>query len=281
MDESSKTHDEHSTLIKAIRALTNVAIRNQEALIKALKIQIGQMSKVLQERGYGSLPSSTETNPKDHVKSITTTEEAETPSIRRLGKLALNKLIIDLADKTVKHPNDRTVKYPKGNVKNVLVGIDKFVFLIDFIILDILEDVKVPLILRRPFLSTAHAKIYVFKRNITLGTGEEKIIFKSVKPAILEDMDAYRDEGMGDVIVGEPFLKEIRIKARKFDGMITIYNGNKQVSYQMVRSHPRFKHHTNEQCSKIPPLLKIYPYGVFMHMIWRIRKTDPYLDTFY
>ncbi|GJS27385.1 hypothetical protein Tco_0488005 [Tanacetum coccineum] len=26
--------------------------------------------------------------------------------------------------------------------------------------------------------------------------------------AILEDMDAYRDEGMGDVIVGEPFLKE-------------------------------------------------------------------------
>ncbi|GJS55230.1 hypothetical protein Tco_0628592 [Tanacetum coccineum] len=41
----------------------------------------------------------------------------------------------------------------------------------------------------------------------------------------LEDMDAYRDEGM--------------------------------VTYQMVRSHPRFKHHTNEQCNKIPPLLKV------------------------
>ncbi|GJZ74474.1 hypothetical protein Tco_0638939, partial [Tanacetum coccineum] len=24
----------------------------------------------------------------------------------------------------------------------------------------------------------------------------------------------------------------------------------------MVRSHPKFKHHTNEQCNKIPPLLK-------------------------
>ncbi|GJW66350.1 hypothetical protein Tco_0120774 [Tanacetum coccineum] len=75
--------------------------------------------------------------------------------------------------------------------------------------------------------------------------------------AVLEDMDAYRDEGMGDVIVGEPFLREVGIKARRFDGMITIYNGDDEVTYQMVRSHPRFKHHTNEQCNKIPPLLKV------------------------
>ncbi|GKA35831.1 putative ribonuclease H-like domain-containing protein, partial [Tanacetum coccineum] len=40
-----------------------------------------------------------------------------------------------------------------------------------------------PLILRRPFLSTAHVKIDVYRRKITLRVGEEKIIFKSVKPA--------------------------------------------------------------------------------------------------
>ncbi|GJX72273.1 hypothetical protein Tco_0309444 [Tanacetum coccineum] len=74
---------------------------------------------------------------------------------------------------------------------------------------------------------------------------------------IEEDMDAYRDEGMGDVIVDEPFLREVRIKAKRFDGMITIYNSNDEVTYQMVRSHPRFKKHTNEQCNKIPPLLKV------------------------
>nr|GEW64680.1 hypothetical protein [Tanacetum cinerariifolium] len=50
---------------------------------------------------------------------------------------------------------------------------------------------------------------------------------------VLEDMDAYRDEGMGDVIVDEPFLREIRIKARRFNGMINIYNGNDEVTYQM------------------------------------------------
>ncbi|GJZ97844.1 hypothetical protein Tco_0670297, partial [Tanacetum coccineum] len=66
----------------------------------------------------------------------------------------------------------------------------------------------------------------------------------------------YRDEGMGDVIFGEPFLKEVRIKTKWFERIITIYNGDDKVTYQMVRSHPRFKHHTNEQCNKIPPLLK-------------------------
>ncbi|GKB69750.1 putative reverse transcriptase domain-containing protein [Tanacetum coccineum] len=92
-----------------------------------------------------------------------------------LGELAHTKLAAELAD--------RTVKYPKGIAENVLVGIGKFVFPIDFIILDMPEDIKVPLILGRLFLSTAHAKIDVFKQKITLRVGDEKIIFKSVKPA--------------------------------------------------------------------------------------------------
>ncbi|GJR74499.1 putative reverse transcriptase domain-containing protein [Tanacetum coccineum] len=459
------------------------------------------MSKVLQERGFGSLPSSTKTNPRDQVKSISTTIETDSNSIRRigstqyavstgqnrtlfykprqttvpfpgrledhyceeegsyrlkstkaygaslinntipqkekdlwsftlpcfindfcfdnalvdleasvsvmplltylnlgLGELAHTRLTVELAD--------RTVKYPKGIAKNVLVGIGKFTFPIDFIILDMPEDIKVPLILKRPFLSTARAKIDVYKRKITLRVGEEKIIFKSVKPAsgiikrvymlslrermeldlearlmvetfvlnrsldpfsedyielndlnepfelrrnqgddlmptikkgeiikefrtrnkdldtgidnypsycdydknihihcahnlkfscmigfefthanfflllyvnvmsrkfhnsimknkmvykgnsvvgalvnvpifvgtfsvmtdfaVLEDMDAYRDDGMGDVIFGEPFLRDVGIKTRRFDAMITIYNGNDEVTYQMV-----------------------------------------------
>ncbi|GJX24450.1 homeodomain-like protein [Tanacetum coccineum] len=258
-----------------------------------------------------------------------------------LGELAHTKLRVELAD--------RTVKYPKGIAENVLVGIGKFVFPIDFVILDMPEDIKVPLILGRPFLSTAHAKIDVFKRKIILRVGEEKIIFKSVKPAsslikrvymlslregmeldlearrdqvddlmptieegkvieefrarndvrmkdkleykgnnvvgalmnipifvgtfsilidfaVLEDMDTYRDKGMGDVIFGEPFLREVGINATRFEGMITIYNDNKEVTYQMVQSHLRFRHHTNEQCNKILPLLKVSQYGVFQFM---------------
>ncbi|GJT09145.1 hypothetical protein Tco_0843607, partial [Tanacetum coccineum] len=82
MRKSAKRHEEKSNLIKEIRASTDAAIRNQRALMKTLEIQIGQMSKVLQERGFGSLPSSTETNPRDHVKSISTTVEADMTPIR-------------------------------------------------------------------------------------------------------------------------------------------------------------------------------------------------------
>ncbi|GKF47197.1 zinc finger, CCHC-type containing protein, partial [Tanacetum coccineum] len=92
-----------------------------------------------------------------------------------LGKLAHANLTVELAD--------RTVKYPNGIAKNVLLGIGKFVFPVDFIILDMPEDIKMPLILERPFLSITHAKIDVYKRKITLWVGEERIIFKSVKPA--------------------------------------------------------------------------------------------------
>ncbi|GJR59469.1 hypothetical protein Tco_1501631 [Tanacetum coccineum] len=84
MAESAKRHEENSNIIKEIRASTDAAIRNQGASIKTLEIQIGQMSKVLQERGFGSLPSSTETNPRDQVKSISTAK-ANFSEIRRIG----------------------------------------------------------------------------------------------------------------------------------------------------------------------------------------------------
>ncbi|GKB25428.1 hypothetical protein Tco_0864829 [Tanacetum coccineum] len=84
MIESAKRHEENSNLIKEIRASTDATIRNQGASIKTLEIQIGQMNKVLQERGFGSLPSSTETNPSNQVKSISITIEADSNSIRRI-----------------------------------------------------------------------------------------------------------------------------------------------------------------------------------------------------
>ncbi|GJT63014.1 DNA/RNA polymerases superfamily protein [Tanacetum coccineum] len=85
-----------------------------------------------------------------------------------LGKLTPTKLIIEFANKTVKHP--------KGIAENVLVKIDRFAFPIKFIVLDMPEDIKIPLILGRPLLSTAHAKIDVFKRKIALKVGNQNSI---------------------------------------------------------------------------------------------------------
>ncbi|GKE19124.1 hypothetical protein Tco_1426701 [Tanacetum coccineum] len=85
MSKLAKRHEENSNLIKEIRASTDAAIRNQGASIKTLEIQIGQISKVLQERRFGSLANSTETNPRDHVKSISTIVEADASLIHRIG----------------------------------------------------------------------------------------------------------------------------------------------------------------------------------------------------
>ncbi|GJV99790.1 hypothetical protein Tco_1555042 [Tanacetum coccineum] len=59
--------------------------------------------------------------------------------------------------------------------------------------------------------------------------------------AVLEDMDVYRDEGMGDVIIGEPFLREVGIKARRFDVMITIYNGEKDEKNGIPHAYQKLK----------------------------------------
>ncbi|GKB86532.1 reverse transcriptase domain-containing protein, partial [Tanacetum coccineum] len=61
--------------------------------------------------------------------------------------------------------------------ENMLVEVGKFTFPVDFVILEMEEDSKVPLIMGRPFLHTADAVIRVKQRQLNLGVGTERIIF--------------------------------------------------------------------------------------------------------
>nr|GEU85238.1 reverse transcriptase domain-containing protein [Tanacetum cinerariifolium] len=78
----------------------------------------------------------------------------------RLPTLNDIKIVLELAD--------RTISKPTGVAENVFVKVGKFYFPADFVILDFVADPRVPLILGRPFLSTAHALIDVYKGEITL-----------------------------------------------------------------------------------------------------------------
>nr|GEY12060.1 reverse transcriptase domain-containing protein [Tanacetum cinerariifolium] len=53
-------------------------------------------------------------------------------------------------------------------VENVFVKVGKFYFPADFVVIDFVADPRVPLILGRPFLSTAHAIINVYEREIII-----------------------------------------------------------------------------------------------------------------
>ena len=55
--------------------------------------------------------------------------------------------------------DDRTVERPIGILHDVLVKVEPFVFLTDFVILDCEVHFEVPIILGRPFLATGRALV--------------------------------------------------------------------------------------------------------------------------
>ena len=74
---------------------------------------------------------------------------------------------------------DKTVNFPRGIIEDVLVKIDKFIFPVDFVVLDIDEYSNIPLILGRPFLSTAKTIIDVGISELTLFVGDETITLQA------------------------------------------------------------------------------------------------------
>nr|GFA78571.1 hypothetical protein [Tanacetum cinerariifolium] len=70
---------------------------------------------------------------------------------------------------------DRTISKPIGVAENIFVKVGKFYFPADFGVLDFITDPRVQLILRRPFLSTAHAIINVHEREIILRQDKQSL----------------------------------------------------------------------------------------------------------
>ncbi|GKB47741.1 reverse transcriptase domain-containing protein [Tanacetum coccineum] len=71
---------------------------------------------------------------------------------------------------------NRDICTPKGIARDVFVLVGKFTFPIDFVIVDYESDPRVPLILGRPFLRTAHALIDVHREEMILRDGNEILI---------------------------------------------------------------------------------------------------------
>ena len=72
---------------------------------------------------------------------------------------------------------DRSMAQPEGIMEDVLIKVGKFIFPVDFVVIDIEEDKQVPLLLGRPFLATGVALIDVRKGELTLRVGNEEVHF--------------------------------------------------------------------------------------------------------
>ncbi|TQD98458.1 hypothetical protein C1H46_015913 [Malus baccata] len=90
-----------------------------------------------------------------------------------LGDLKETKVVIQLAD--------RSNRYPKGLLEDVLVQVNELIFPADFFVLEMEHDpmlTALPLILGRPFLRTARTKIDVYDGTLTMEIDGESVKFR-------------------------------------------------------------------------------------------------------
>ena len=103
-----------------------------------------------------------------------------------LGELTPTAITLQMAD--------RSMAQPEGILEDVLVKVGKFIFPVDFIIMQMEEDTQVPLLLGRPFLATGAALIDVQKGELTLRVGN-KVVHFNIK-RILEHPNVEEDSCM-------------------------------------------------------------------------------------
>nr|XP_009796530.1 PREDICTED: uncharacterized protein LOC104243084 [Nicotiana sylvestris] len=72
----------------------------------------------------------------------------------------------------------QTTIIPEGIVEDVLVRVDKFVFPMDFIVVNMDDNKEVPLILGRPFLKMGREILDIYERKLMLIVGDETMTFE-------------------------------------------------------------------------------------------------------
>jgi len=98
--------------------------------------------------------------------------------LKRIGQVEVRptRMTLQLADRSIKHPY--------GIVEDLLVKVDKFLFPIDFVVMDIEEDLEAPLILGRSFMKTAKVTTDVDKGKLKVCLENEEVsfnVFKAIK----------------------------------------------------------------------------------------------------
>ncbi|GJY26237.1 reverse transcriptase domain-containing protein [Tanacetum coccineum] len=94
---------------------------------------------------------------------------------KQLGLEALTptRMTLELANRSITHP--------MGIAEDVVVRVDGFTFLADFVVVNFEPDPRVPIILGRPFLRTAKALIDLYEETLTLRVGKEELVYYADK----------------------------------------------------------------------------------------------------
>nr|GEU41648.1 hypothetical protein [Tanacetum cinerariifolium] len=152
LEESCKRKGIFDDWMKIFRENTDKNLRKHDSAIKGLEENVARLAQV--------------------VKTHNKINQDRTLDIKRsiiISSLSVNSNLV----------HDRSMQSSMEIVENVLVKIDKFIFPMDFVIINIVEDNKVPTNLGRPMLATPHARIDIFGRKISLEVGTKKVVFNA------------------------------------------------------------------------------------------------------
>uniref|UniRef100_A0A2N9H363 RNA-directed DNA polymerase n=1 Tax=Fagus sylvatica TaxID=28930 RepID=A0A2N9H363_FAGSY len=119
-------------------------------------------------------------------------------TVKRKHHLKKTAFFTEQMSAIIQHkPADRSVRTPKGMVEDVLIKIENFYYLVDFIILDteptLHPDNGIPIILGRPFLTTANTLINCRngRMKITFGSVTAKLNIFNLMRHQLEDDECH------------------------------------------------------------------------------------------
>ncbi|GJW20233.1 reverse transcriptase domain-containing protein [Tanacetum coccineum] len=90
-----------------------------------------------------------------------------------LEALTPTRMTLELANRSITHS--------MGIAEDVVVRVDGFTFLADFVVVNFEPDPRVPIILGRPFLRTAKALIDLYEEKLTLRVGKEELVYYADK----------------------------------------------------------------------------------------------------
>ncbi|GJS11350.1 reverse transcriptase domain-containing protein [Tanacetum coccineum] len=191
-----------------------------------------------------------------------------------LGALKPTRMTLELANCSITHP--------MGIAEDVVVRVDGFTFLADFVVVNFEPNPRVPIILGRPFLRTAKALIDLYEETLTLRVGKEELVYYADKSEKNEEkkfvhaisiIDFSKDDpfsGITTIPSDAPFPSSSPMKTsdstfEEFIDEFTLPNslppGNddsihKKDIHKETFSNPLFKFDENFKSSNVNPLFE-------------------------
>ncbi|GKD98223.1 reverse transcriptase domain-containing protein, partial [Tanacetum coccineum] len=191
-----------------------------------------------------------------------------------LGVLNPTRMTLVLANHSITHP--------MGIAEDVVVRVDGFTFLTVFVVVNFEPDLRVPIILGRPFLRIAKALIDLYEETLTLRVGKEELVYYAKKSEKNKDkhfvhavsiIDFWKDDpfsGSTTIPSDAPFpsfspMKTSDSTFEEFIDEFTLPNslppGNdvsiyKKDIHEEIFSNPLFEFDDNFKSSNVNPLFE-------------------------